>query len=264
MEQSFKEMLQVLKRNKSRGPIALKAEFEAEGTRMSEFLILKEISALIGMPLVLKIGGCEAIRDLIECRDLFVQNIVAPMIETSYAASKFAGAINRVYIDLEKPNLYINIETITAYNNLDQILSVIKGTINGIILGRVDYVGSLSLSRNDVNSDLVLEHAKRISKKALDSNLELVVGGGVSIESIPFLRELSLVNLSRFETRKCVFTSDILDNKDELKQALKDSVLFELLWLKYKRKRNRVISQEDESRISMLEKRHLYNLTANA
>ena len=110
-----------------------------------------------------------------------------------------------------------------------------------------------------MNSNLILEHAKDMSRKTKDVGLELVVGGGISIEAIEFLRELQTINLSRFETRKCVFNSKILTNEIELKKALRDSVLFELLWLKYKRDTNRMISKEDETRIVMLEKRHLYN-----
>ena len=70
MDNYFSEMVELIKVNKSIGQIAIKAEFESEGTRMSELLRLKEIAHAAEIPLVVKIGGCEAIRDLLDCKDL--------------------------------------------------------------------------------------------------------------------------------------------------------------------------------------------------
>ena len=57
-----------------------------------------------------------------------------------------------------------------------------------------------------------------------------------------------------FETRKCVFDSEILNNS-VLKIALKNSVEFELLWLKNKKIFLKEFSYEDQLRIKMLEER---------
>ena len=85
---NFVQMVDILKSNVDIGQIALKAEFESEGTRFSELLRLKEIANGANIPMVVKIGGCDAIRDLLDCKDLRISNIVAPMIDSKYAASK--------------------------------------------------------------------------------------------------------------------------------------------------------------------------------
>ena len=63
-----------------------------------------------------------------------------------------------------------------------------------------------------------------------DINIDLIVGGAVSYDARENLRKFKSIHLSRFETRKIIFDSNSLDNKN-LEQALKDAVHFELLWL---------------------------------
>ena len=259
MDNYFKQMVELIKKNKSIGQIAIKAEFESEGTRMSELLRLKEIASEANIPMVLKIGGCEAIRDLLDSKDLRIDNIVAPMIESQYAAYKFVKALERVFTsECLKPKTYINIETITGFQNLELIIKEISGFIDGIVLGRVDYVGSINESRTQTNSNRLLDDGLFIAKKCLENNLEFVVGGGISTDAIPFLKKIKEVKLNRFETRKCVFDCSNL-HQETIPIGLRNAVLFELLWLKSKQTYNSMITEEDNIRIKMLEKRHIYN-----
>ncbi|MCX5823830.1 MAG: aldolase/citrate lyase family protein [Deltaproteobacteria bacterium] len=235
--------------------IGIKAEFEAEGTRMEEALRLKEVCMKAGLGITLKIGGCEAIKDMYESRVIGVERIVAPMIETAYALKKFIQATKLVYPDDEKVDLKfaVNIETIAGVNAFDKMLALPEiSAVDGIIMGRVDLTGSLGLTREDINSKEVLEITRGLFIKAKAKNLECAVGGGVSAHSFPFFRELGKL-IDRFETRKVIFSCPEALAKDE---GILKAVGFELLWLKNKRDYYGLIFKEDAQRIIMLESRY--------
>ena len=80
----------------SHNVVGVKAEFEAEGTRLEEAMRLKEVSLKAGLGLTLKIGGCEAIKDMFEAASLGTEHLVAPMVETPYALKKYLQAVKLV------------------------------------------------------------------------------------------------------------------------------------------------------------------------
>ncbi len=237
---------------------AVKAEFEAEGTRLDELWRLQDVALRAGLGLNLKIGGCEAIRDMHDAILLGAERIIAPMVETPYALKKFLNAVQMVFPEDVQMNteFLVNIETITACNNFDDMLELPEvRNLAGVVIGRVDLVGSLygDCQRSAVNNDEVQDICIRLSRKAKAKGLDVIVGGGVSIDSIPFFKNFPDAHIDRYETRKIIFDCpEALDNSSE---AFLKAMEFELLWLKNKQQHYARLSQEDAERIKMLEKR---------
>ena len=253
------EMVEILSRGKDfYNVLATKAEFEAEGTRVDELLRLIDIANKAKVDIALKIGGCEAIRDLLEAKQFGVKYIIAPMVETPYALKKYIQAKNKVfnYNQISDVDFLFNLETYTSYKNSDELIKIASQDCgcHGVVFGRVDFVGSMNLNRSNIEDKEITNCGEVIAKKCLSHNLDFVVGGAISINAVNTLKKLKAIHLNRFETRKIIFDSKGLNNQD-LSKALIDAVHFELLWLLNKRDYYGFIYREDDKRIEMLENR---------
>lgn len=248
----------LLKGREAYGVVSVKAEFEAEGTRMDELLRLLDIARSAGLPITVKIGGCEAIRDLLEARQIGVRYIVAPMIESAYAVSKFIAAKNAVYpMDEQVDTSFLfNVETISGFEAVSDLAAVAAQPegASGIVFGRSDFVGSLGRPGDAINDDDVTDRIIEVARVCRERSLELVVGGGVSVDALPALRKVAKVHLSRFETRKIIFGSAALDIPN-IEKGLLNAAHFEILWLQNKRDYYGRITNEDAKRIDTLERR---------
>ena len=253
-----KQMVEILKELRDKyHASAIKAEFEAEGTRLEEAMRLKDVISRVGLELNLKIGGSEAIKDMIDAMSLGVSRIIAPMVETTYALKKYIQSGKKTFErnDNKDVELLINVETITTCNNLEDMLnSPAAEELAGIVIGRVDLTGSIGLSRDNVNDKEVLELAVEAARKAKLKGKSVVVGGGVSVDSIPFFQSFASGHLDRYETRKVIF--DCPEALTNPKEAFLKANEFELLWLKNKKNFYGSVYTEDDDRIVMLEKRY--------
>jgi 4-hydroxy-2-oxoheptanedioate aldolase len=241
--------------------IGIKAEFEAEGTRLEEALRLKEVITKAGLDLTIKIGGCEALKDMYDARSIGVTRIVGPMIETKYALKKFLSCAALAFPEDESNSVdfLINVETISTVRNFSDMLTLPNiNELKGIVVGRVDMTGSLDLTRSDINSAEILAICDEVMVKAkqFSPDMECVVGGGVSSESLGFFEQLTPGILDKFETRKVLFDAKNVTLQNGGDKGILKAVGFELMWLKNKRNFYGLIYREDEKRIEMLQQRY--------
>ena len=126
-----------------------------------------------------------------------MKGLVAPMVESRFGLQKFLKCVNSLLPQdvVNSLQLGVNIETIQAYSNIHQILSIPEiNTLNSITLGRVDFVSSMGETREYVNSNkIVLKTHNSFSNKFVprvlgmtlkdafyileNSNLKVIVNG---------------------------------------------------------------------------------------
>ena len=252
------QMADILKALKNEyGVFEIKAEFEAEGSRMEEMMRLKDVTTFAGLPIILKIGGVEAVTDVYNALSIGVKGIIAPMVETPFALSKFLNLIKNMIAEDNAKDIEFtfNLETITAYQNIDAMFKLPNiSTLSGVTVGRVDLTASMNLGRDGINtSDEVFNICQMVFSKTKENGLKTGLGGGISKEALPIISKLARAKLlDKFETRKVVFPAASCKYGDA---AILKALEFELLWLKSKRRYYSRVKVEDENRIAMLEKR---------
>jgi hypothetical protein len=180
------------------------------------------------------------------------------MVESPWALHKYVQAVTMAFTQEERGDVQfcVNIETVTGVENFAAMLGLPDvQDLDGIVLGRVDMSGSMGLTREDINSEAVFTVAQRLFAQAKERGLECALGGGVSADSLEFMRRLPNGHLDRYETRKVVFGCP-----GALGERAGDGILkavgFELMWLKNKRDFYGCIFEEDHARIDMLQSRY--------
>ena len=238
--------------------LAVKAEFEAEGTRIDELAILSELCCKNSIPLTLKIGGPSAQRDIYEAFQLGATNILVPMVESKYSLLNCFEMVQKflpLFKDLTNtPKLFINIESQLALKNIESILKLIeddKLPVESIVIGRSDL--SKSLKINDVDNEKMLEICIDLIKKR--RNLNVTLGGNLMNKSFPFISNLSKRGLYAFESRKCTFKTNEALKKENFNSLINSALEFELSWLNCKKNLYGDRSQEEDLRIKTIESR---------
>jgi len=259
MNLTEKKMVDALKDLRDSFAVAgVKAEFEAEGTRTEELMRLKEICLAAGVSLTLKIGGCEAVRDMCDARAVGVDHLVAPMVETPFALRKYLRAKDLAFPkdEQEQIEFLVNIETGLAASNFAAMLELPESSqLDGIVIGRSDLTGSLDIDRREIDGERVFQLVRGVLVEARRRKLTCVIGGTITAASLDFLGRLCREELlDRFETRKVCFAcrEALAGNAAE---GIRRSLGFELLWLENKSDYYRAISREDEKRIAALRQR---------
>jgi 4-hydroxy-2-oxoheptanedioate aldolase len=232
------------------GLVGIKQSFEDEGALLEDIKTIRKLTKLNNLKLSVKIGGCEAKSDIHECRYMEVDGIVAPMVETEFALQKFIESVSHI----SGIKFYVNIESKTAYENIDKILdSPSAKMLSGIVVGRSDFVKSYGHDKSFVNSDFIFEKTYEIMKKAKSYGLETLMGGNLSPKSVEFISKLKSENLIDYvETRNVIIKVDDVSN---LENSITSAIEFETIWLDYKSKKYKEISDSYYSRSQTLKER---------
>lgn len=226
-------LLKQIKNLKKFGIVAIKQSLEDEGANFNEVIFAKKISKKNNLKLNVKIGGCEAKNDIFFCYSVPTDSIVAPMVESEYALKKFIQTVPSSY----KGDLYINLETKNAFLNLDKIIKSKDFTkLKGVVIGRSDIAGSLSLSKSKVDSYLIFNLLKKNLHKIKKNKKIIKMGGSITQKSKNFIEKLYKQKLiDRVETRnvELELSEKLLDNFDAVVPLIFE---FEIEWLKFKNK----------------------------
>ncbi len=238
--------------------LAVKAEFEAEGTRIDELALLSELCCKNKIPLTLKIGGPSAQRDIYEAFQLGAKNILVPMVESKYSLLKCVELFNKfdpLFKNLTNmPKLFINIESKLALKNCDSIIETIikeKLPVSSLVIGRTDLAASLGIK--NIEDDSILFIVKDLIQK--NSNLKFTLGGNLKLQSYDFVRTLSNYGLFGFESRKCTFKYCKEINNEKFKKIIRFGLEFELAWLNFKTNLYANRSEEETMRIKTITQR---------
>jgi 4-hydroxy-2-oxoheptanedioate aldolase len=239
------------------GLVGIKTSFEDEGASFNETIRLKEICNQSKTKVTLKIGGPEAIRDLKDSTVIGVKGLVAPMVESEFGLKKFIQA-TKTHIPedtLSSVQLNINVETITAVQNVEKMLATVEASeLYGVTVGRVDLVSSMNKDRNYVNSDEVYKLVRGVFVKVKEKGLKACLGGAVSTDSLDFLKKLHSEGLlDKFETRYAMFDPSI--TLKNLSRALSKAQMFEYEWLMAKHELYTAAANQDIKRIQMIQDR---------
>ena len=237
------------------GAYALKASFEDEGVTDNDLNDLILLSGNTGLQVYVKIGGCEANRDIETCLRLGISGLVAPMVESPFAVSKFISSVKSKceLLSIAEPKKFVNLETISACNRSEEILDLYHKELDGIVVGRSDLSKSMGLEKKNINDKKVIDVVRKTLKNAKKHGLQTKMGGTISAESVDAINGLFLDGLlDRFETRAVVFT--ISDSKNIL-ESVKAALAYEQMLLKKRHHLHNVKANFFSERVNNIEKR---------
>lgn len=247
------------------GVVGVKMEFEAEGATFNEGVRLTQIACRAGLGgVALKIGGPEDKWGVKQALALDARDVVAPKVSDKLEISQFLAAYHEIVPGDAQGELAsaINIETPTAHQNLDEILTVgSERGLRGITVGRVDMAKGIwgeEEGRKWIDSQKMFIIADAICLKAKRAGFRVTIGGAIERGSRKFLEKLILAGiLDRFETRKVIFEAslDLVRDQERYESAIRSAHQAEIDWLESRKAFNARLSVEDDPRLEMLKKR---------
>jgi 4-hydroxy-2-oxoheptanedioate aldolase len=232
----------------------IKCEFEAEGSTFNDVVRLRDICSKLDVDIYLKIGGAEAKRDVMDAIVLGMDGIIAPMIESEFAAYKFRKLIESIYREEQKHAKFaINIESKTSIERFDKIISSVDGFATHITFGRTDlsasYFDKDVVPDSDFILDLVGEKGSALKKRGFNT----AMGGSISVKTIELLRKRPafLSAIDKVETRKCILPAKSMLREGALARCLE----FERLYLLSLKEKSDLFNKSNIDRLLKLQQR---------
>jgi len=213
---------QLKKLNDEFGIKGIKAEFEAEGSSYDDIVRLRNLTGKIDVPLHVKIGGVEAIRDIIDCLEIGVDGIIAPMVESAFGAKKFVSAVEKLDV-VDILHCSINIETKNSLNELQDILDAVRNVVDNITIGRSDLSASYMGESIAPNSTFIAKQSISIATSAKRNGYSSTMGGNVNTDTVKLFLEIPELSqlFKHVETRKVIIpVRRFIDNPTVLQEAL--------------------------------------------
>ena len=254
----MKRLINQLKILKKLGASGVKQSLEDEGVSFQDIEIMRVLTKKIKMKLNVKIGGCEAKNDIFFCSNLKVDSIVAPMVESSYALKKFIQVVPKEYLG----NLFINLESKTAFNNINRIINSENfKKLKGVVIGRSDLAGSYGMSKSQVNSKKIYREVHSVLKNVKKKGKITKMGGSITVNSKNFIKNLyeeKLINNIEARNLELKLSNRNISNLDKI---IPEIFEFEILWLKFRntRKDINIFKKKDNSKRILIMKKRLEN-----
>jgi hypothetical protein len=211
---ALRTQLAFLKRN--HGLVGIKGGTEVEAQTFDEIWFMRRISKGI-VPLTVKVSGPEARNDIEFMLAAGVDCVLATMVESAYSLKNFVTTM--AALDKKRQSeLAVNIETITAWRNLEEMFdSPSFSAIRQITVGRSDLSGSMDL---DVDDPEVMRITRAMVEAARIRGKRTSVGGQVSTENAELVQNVT--GADTINSRHMVV--------DLAKSGVRDNVAAALLW----------------------------------
>ncbi len=239
----------LLKLKKQYGASCLKLSTEDAAMSFEQIRFWTELAGEI-LPVMVKIGGPNARNDIKQLLSLNIDGLIAPMVESAYGLENFLAAVRdfTTPMQIERLVKQINIETVTAVEQLDAILaSPVAELLDEITIGCSDLSQSLKKDRMDAEvQKMVREAVARIKAK----NIKVSVGGGISPDTIDAI--LQDVQPHQFNTRVVTFS---VEPEKSYRRAVAETLDFELQMLEHDLKKGFISLDEEKFRARQLRER---------
>jgi len=239
---------QILVNLQNVGAIALKAGTEFEKQTPEEISWMKHITHN-HFNIRTKISGAEDCANLKALIRMGFTDFIAPLIETSFAVKKFIMAVKwATEGQTQKVKLDLNIESITAYNNILDILECYESKyIRKINIGKSDL--SLSMGMKPDDKEVLIKTAKMI-ELAKEHGKLTGVGGSINTKTI--VKVLEETNPDEVETRNVILYVNKM--KDPVK-SIRTALEFEKELVKEEMQYSQFLLRDFNKRISGLNDR---------